>query len=267
MINLLVLVILQLAYFSNGYSISGKNVLVTGSAGGIGKGIALKLASHGANVIIHYNTRQAEAEDTKLMLGKSCLGALYCDFRNQETIPAFMSNVQNLCADGLDVLVNNAGTITKMPLEDDDENISSWHDTLAVNIHTPYMLSKLALPNMKKKGEGVIVNISSIHGEKSNEYMGAYACSKAGLDSMTRTMAIEFAPYNIRVNGVAPGVVPVERTETIFQDQATHNSWIEKTVIGKLGTVEEVAEVCLPMIENEWVTGSIWQIDGGLVSL
>lgn len=241
--------------------------MVTGSSGGIGKGIALKLGQNGANVIVHYNTRQEQAQDTRHKLGDACLGVLHCDFRKPDSIPEFMTKVQDLCGDGLDILVNNAGAITKLPLEDDDDNLSTWHDTLAVNLHAPLLLSKLALPHMKNKGQGVIINISSIHGEKSNEFMGAYACSKAGLDSLTRTMAIEFAPYNVRVNGVAPGVVPVERTANAFQDETMRKLWEEKCLVGRLGTVDEVANVCIPLIENEWITGSTWQIDGGLVRL
>ncbi|KAL3935328.1 MAG: hypothetical protein SGBAC_009127, partial [Bacillariaceae sp.] len=266
MVSLSAFILVQLASVATSYSIAGKNVLVTGSSGGIGKGIALKLGNEeGANVIVHYNDRKLEAQDTKKILGDCCLGVLHCDFRKQETIPDFMAKVQELCGDdGLDILVNNAGSITKLPLEDDDIDLSSWHETLAVNLHAPLLLSKLALPAMKKKGEGVIINISSIHGEKSNEFMGAYACSKSGLDSLTRSMAIEFAPYNIRVNGVAPGVVPVERTKKAFEDDAMRNAWTEKCLVGKLGTVEQVADVCIPMIENEWITGSTWEIDGGL---
>ncbi|CAJ1966498.1 unnamed protein product [Cylindrotheca closterium] len=266
MIFLCAFILLRLSSVAAGYSLIGKNVLVTGSSGGIGKGIALKLGKEGANVIVHYNNRKVEAQVTKENLGNSCLGVLHCDFRKPETIPDFMAKVQELCKDGLDILVNNAGSITKLPLEDDDTDLSSWHDTMAVNLHAPLLLSKLALPTMKKKGEGVIINISSIHGERSNEFMGAYACSKSGLDSLTRSMAIEFAPYNVRVNGVAPGVVPVERTEKAFQDDSMRNSWAEKCLVGRLGTVEEVADVCIPLIENEWITGSTWEIDGGLMA-
>jgi glucose 1-dehydrogenase len=115
-------------------------------------------------------------------------------------------------------------------------------------------------------GGGVIINVSSIHGEKSNEYMGAYAASKAALDSLTRTMAIEFAPHNVRVNAIAPGVVPVERTAQAFQDPAIRGAWEERIPLGRVGTVEQVAQACIPLIENEWITGSILQIDGGMMA-
>jgi glucose 1-dehydrogenase len=249
-------------------SIEGKRALVTGSAGGIGKGIAFELAKRGAQIILHYNSRETEAMEFKDQLQCACLGALHCDFRKPETIPAFFERVQECCGDGgIDILVNNAGAITKLALEDDNNSLDAWHETMAVNLHAPNLLSKLAAETMKKKDDGgVIVNVSSIHGDRSNEYMGAYAASKAALDSLTRTMAIEFAPYNIRVNAIAPGVVPVERTEVAFQDPANRGAWEDRIPLRKLGSVEAVAHACMPLIENEWITGTVWTIDGGMMS-
>jgi NAD(P)-dependent dehydrogenase (short-subunit alcohol dehydrogenase family) len=253
------------------YSFQGKRVLVTGSSGGIGKGIALELAKRGAHVVIHYHTRESEAYQLQQEIGQqqyTCLGVFHCDFRKLDSIPGFFERIVNeACGgEGPDILVNNAGAVTKLALEDDDDTLQIWHDTMAVNLHAPNLLSKLALPYMKMNANGgVIINVSSIHGERSNEYMGAYAASKAALDSLTRTMALEFAPYKVRVNAIAPGVVPVERTHQAFQDPALRNAWEERTALGTLGTVEEVALACIPLIENEWITGSIWQIDGGMM--
>lgn len=162
-------------------------------------------------------------------------------------------------------LVNNAGMITKSALEDDDNSLSIWKETLQVNLHAPLLLSKLAKEKMQEGG-GVIINVSSIHGERSNEFMGAYAASKAGLDSLTRTLAIEWAEYNIRVNAVAPGVVPVEKTEAAFQDPQMSQGWLTHLPLNKLGTVEEVADAVVPLITNDWVTGAIWTIDGGMMA-
>lgn len=249
------------------YSIQGKKALVTGSSGGIGRGIALELANRGAQVIIHYNERETEAYQVQEELGKSCLGVFHCDFRNPDTIPEFFNKVVNEACGGkcgIDILVNNAGAVTKLALEDDDNTLKNWHDVFAVNLHAPNLLSKLALPYMKKNKHGVIINVSSIHGERSNEYMGAYAATKAALDSLTRTMAVEFAPF-VRVNAIAPGVVPVERTYKVFQNQSIREGWEERTALKALGTVEQIADACIPLIENEWITGTIWQIDGGMM--
>ncbi|KAL3914767.1 MAG: hypothetical protein SGILL_005964, partial [Bacillariaceae sp.] len=255
--------------------------LVTGSAGGIGKGIAQELVNRGAQVVLHYNERKTEALEFQQQLGaEHCLGAVYCDFRDSpKVVHAFMEEVQGQCDGQLDILVNNAGVVTKMALEDDSDDISSWHETMMVNLHAPNLLSKLFVKRWsggggehassddhKSEGGGVIINISSIHGERSNEYMGAYAASKAALDSLTRSMAIEYSTYGVRVNAIAPGVVPVERTQAVFANPDISNSWTERLPLERTGTVEEVAKATIPLIENDWITGTIWQIDGGMMA-
>lgn len=250
------------------FSLEGKQVLVTGSSGGIGKGIALELARRGAKVIVHYHTRKEQAYELQRTLGDSCLGVVFCDFRVSTEIPSFVSNVLDLCGEqGLDVLINNAGVVNVRAMEDDDDELNLWHETMAINLHAPYQISKLALPTLKKASEGgVIINISSIHGEKSNEYMGAYAASKAALNSITRTMAVEFASHNVRVNALSPGVVPVERSQQAFADPVMREAWEERLPLQRCGLIEEIAQACMPLIENDWITGSVWQIDGGMMA-
>jgi glucose 1-dehydrogenase len=260
------------------YSLQGKRVVVTGSSGGIGKGIALALAQEGADVLVHYCTRAEGAAQTARAITHdtpgTVAGVFGCDFRDPAAIQKLFANdLDGIWPEGFDVLVNNAGIVTKMALEDDnDDTLSAWHETLQVNLHAPRLLSHLALPRMRKRansktgGGGVILNVSSIHGEKSNEYMGAYAVSKSALDALTRAMALEYAVYNIRVNAIAPGVVPVERTAAAFADKAVADPWLKKIPLHRLGTVEQVAAACLPLITNEWLTGVIWQIDGGMMA-
>jgi NAD(P)-dependent dehydrogenase (short-subunit alcohol dehydrogenase family) len=258
------------------FSLKGKKALVTGSSGGIGKGIAQALVDRGAQVVLHFNERKTEALEFQQQLGdQKCLGALFCDFRDPpERLVAFMSEVDNLCDGELDVLVNNAGVVTKLALEDDTDDLTVWHETLAVNLHAPNLLSKLFIKRFSSTDlstsgsstKGVIINVSSIHGERSNEYMGAYAASKAALDSLTRTMAIEYAPYQVRVNGIAPGVVPVERSQAAFSNPATMQQWCDRLPLQRVGTVQEVAEACIPLLENNWITGCILQVDGGMMA-
>ena len=269
------------------FSLSGKTVLVTGSAGGIGKGIAKLLAEQGAKIIVHYHTREEEAKRFEEELGpEQCLGVLNCDFRNISSIPAFFEQAKDLCAKDdqgdssgkIDVLVNNAGAITKAPLDSDDDSLTIWRDTIAVNLDAPNLLGKLFAEQFETQDntcseegatttQGIILNVGSIHGDRSNEYMGAYAASKAALESLTRTMAIEYAQRGIRANLIAPGIVPVERTTKFFEEHPeVLKGWSDKLPVGRAGTVEEVAQACLPLIENEWITGTIWQIDGGMMA-
>ena len=278
------------ATVTRAFSLEGKTVLVTGSAGGIGKGIAKLLAEEGAKIIVHYHTRKEEALRFGDELGpERCLGVLQCDFRDISSIPTFFRKARDLCSEedskNVDVLVNNAGAITKCPLDSDNDALEVWRDTMAVNVDAPNLLGKLfaeqfpggcssdAFPDSGSTGatatttNGVILNVGSIHGDRSNEFMGAYAASKAALESLTRTMAIEYAPRGIRSNLIAPGIVPVERTEQLFRENPeTLRSWTDRLPVGRAGTVVEVARACLPLIENEWITGTVWQIDGGMMA-
>jgi len=255
------------------YDLKGKRVLVTGSSGGIGRAIALKLAQEGASVLIHYHVREQGALETQRLIleqGGSCAGIVQCDFRNLSTIlPLFQQQIdQEIWKEGLDILINNAGAVSKLAMEDDDEQLTQWHDTLNVNLHAPRLLSQLALQRMKHRpnGGGVIINVSSIHGERSNEYMSAYAVSKAGLEMLTRSMAMEFAPYNVRVNAIAPGVVVVERSADVFADPTNVKPWTDRLLTEQLGAADQIAHAMLPLITNEWITGTIWQIDGGMMA-
>lgn len=247
----------------------GKRALVTGSSGGIGAGIAKRLAQEGADVLVHYNTRREGAISTKNFIESStegtCSGIIQCDFRSPQAIRHLFEQIDEIWTDGrLDILVNNAGIVTKMASDDDDEDLSTWHETMAVNLHAPLQLSRLAKRRMKEGG--VIVNVSSIHGERSVEWMTAYAASKAALDSLTRGLALEYAPDKIRVNAIAPGVCPVERTARAFEDPNVVSMWLPHLPVERLGDVESIANATLPLITNEWVTGTIWTIDGGMMA-
>jgi glucose 1-dehydrogenase len=267
------------------YSLQGKRALVTGSSGGIGRGIALELARQGCHVLVHYHTRHAMALETQALIqveGGTCAGVIQCDFRQTSHIYSMMQQIDVLWPDGWDILVNNAGVVTKLALEDDDystpstssntllwdgSSSSAWHDTMAVNLHAPVLLSTLAVPRMQMHNDsGVILHVSSIHGTRSNEYMGAYAASKAALESVTRTMAMEWAAYNIRVNAIAPGVVPVERTAEAFAHPPTMHAWTERIPLQQVGTVEYIAQAALPLLTNDWITGTIWTVDGGMMA-
>ena len=156
----------------------GKTALVTGSSGGIGKAIAKKFAEAGADVIVHYNTRRNGAISTYTEINEQkypgtgkCLGIIQADFCHPKQIDEMFQCITNeILKDDkrLDILVNNAGVVTKLAVEDDD-NLSSWHETMAVNLNAPLQLMKLSHAHMKAtststaKQKGVIINNTSIH--------------------------------------------------------------------------------------------------------
>lgn len=262
----------------NPFSLKGKTALITGSSGGIGKGIAKTFAEAGADVIVHYHTRYDGAvgtfkeindhyESSGCINGDSpgrCLGIIKADFRSPQAVSEMFHYVTNdiLKDSRLDIVVNNAGIVTKLAVEDDDDNLSSWHETMSVNLHAPVQLMKLAHAHMKSKTSqqrkgGVIINNTSIHGSRSVEYMTAYAATKAALDSLTRGLACEYAVDGVRVNAIAPGVVPVERTAAPFSDPNVVDMWTPHLPVGRLGTVEDIAQATLVLATNEWMSGTV----------
>ncbi|CAB9509136.1 5-keto-D-gluconate 5-reductase [Seminavis robusta] len=264
-----VLLLLSLIATAAAYNLQNKRVLVTGSSGGIGRGIALELAQAGAHVLVHYNQRQDGARETARLIEERngvCPGISQCDFSHPAHIHSLFQQIHGIWPEGIDVLVNNAGVVAKLAMEDDDDYVTEWRDTLNINLNAPRLLSHMAIKGMKQRGGGVIINVSSIHGEKSNEYMSAYAVSKAGLDMLTKSMAMEYAEHNIRVNAIAPGPVEVERTAEYFRNPRNLKDWTDKMLVDKVGSVQEVAQATMPLITNDWITGTVWQIDGGIMA-
>ena len=248
----------------------GKRVLVTGSSAGIGAGIAKRLASRGANVLIHYNSRKEGALATKLAIEDSgvgsCAGMIQCDFRSPSAIGKMWRYIDEVWDSGIDILVNNAGIVTKRAAED-DPHLLAWNECMQINLNAPLQLSIEAHRRMRDQSTGgSIVMISSIHGSGSAEWMSAYACSKAGLDRLTAGLALEWAPDKVRVVGVAPGIVPVERTAALLSQPETQQLWAPHLPVGRMGSVEDIAEAVEYSLSAGWITGSILTINGGLMA-
>jgi len=196
-----------------------------------------------------------------------CDGLLKADFKSPQNINRMMKQLDDVWDGEIDILINNAGLITKLAAEDEDEEFTSWMDTIQVNLNAPFQLSKLAHARMKnQESGGVIINNSSIHGSISVEWMTAYASSKAAMDRMTAGLALEWAKDNVRVNAVAPGIVPVERTEKVLRTKEAEDTWHPHLPVGRMGKVEEVAHTVVYLCENEWTTGTIIKLDGGMTA-
>jgi len=245
-------------------SFKGKVVIVTGGSSGIGWSAALQFATSGAHVLITGGRAVRLDEAAK-------------DHPNIETIVADTSHPEDAIRTisraierwgRLDILINNAGAGAIMPLaEVKGKRVT---DIFAVNVLGPSLLAKEALPHLKES-RGSIVNISSTYGSKSGAGLSHYGASKAALEYLTRTWALELAPTGIRVNAVAAGPTESEALTDMMglsaeQAEAVKQHEREQIPLGRRGLPGEVANwiVSLANSENEWVTGQVVGVDGGL---
>jgi len=243
-----------------------KNYLITGASGGIGAGIAKALANEGANVGIHYNTRYEGALKSQKAVqtagGKAVIyqADLRSASKNKKLVAAFLSDFGSL-----DGLINNAGIVLKASIENADEDY--WDNVLQINLRAPYILSRAALPYLKQS-KGIIIHNTSIHAQYTTEHFSAYAASKAALESLTKSQALEWAEYGIRVNAIAPGVVPVERTEDYFKQPDNEALWLKNLPLNRLGKVEDIANFVVFLCSDKasWATGQAYIVDGGMVA-
>ncbi|VAW46236.1 3-oxoacyl-[acyl-carrier protein] reductase [hydrothermal vent metagenome] len=249
--------------------LNGKRILITGASSGIGAGMARVLAREGCCLVLHYHCNQTGVEKTLQAVTK--LGAdasiLKCDFRETASLADFFKQAWQVF-DGLDGLVNNAGVVSKTTALKDADG-TQFMETMAVNLNAPYLLSTaFAQACISAKQAGAIVNNSSIHAQATCEWFSAYAASKAALDAMSKVQAVEWGQYQIRVNVLAPGVVPVERTDAILSQPNMAKKWHDKIPAGRYGTTEEMGEATAYLLSDAtaWMTGSVLTLDGGLIA-
>ncbi|WP_024850688.1 SDR family NAD(P)-dependent oxidoreductase [Hydrogenovibrio kuenenii] len=249
--------------------LKGKRILITGASSGIGAGMAKVLSEAGCRLVLHYHSNPEGISRTLDEIKDSGVEVqtLQCDFSRLDQIEEFFEQAWAVFA-GLDGLVNNAGVVTKS-LSLADDQAKEFDYTLAVNLQAPYRLSTLfAKYCLADDKPGVIVNNSSIHGQATCEWFAAYASTKAGLDALTKVHAVEWGQYGIRVNSLAPGVVPVERTFDVLYQPAMEKKWVGAMPAGRYGSVEDMGLATAYLLSDatSWMTGSVLTLDGGLIA-
>ena len=242
-------------------NLKGKRILVTGSSRGIGKAIALELAARDATLVVHGPQESDElGASYRAVCKRSPSSIMLCaDLSRSEQIEAMFDMVKQQLG-GLDVLVNNAATQTPSPLVDLEEE--DWDYVLAVNLKAPFLCAQHAARLMRESGKGGrIVNISSVHAYTPRRNYAHYSTAKAGLEQLTKCLALELAEYNIQANAVVVGAVATELTPP--DRQAAFATAIPA---GRVGTVDEIARVVAFLAGNEcdYLTGASITVDGGL---
>ena len=254
---------------SNLFSVAGKTALVTGGGRGIGLAIAKGLAEHGADVAIVARTKEqleAAARQIGTDTGRK-IWAFPFDLANIEGIEDFFETVAAEMK-GVDILVNCAGTTIRGPAEDVD--LKTWHHVIDVNLTSVLVMSQAFCRHRKKAGKaGRIINIGSLTCHAARPTTAAYASSKSGLLMLTKTLAVEWAKYNINVNAIGPGYIATELTEPLWTDE-DFNKWVlSKTPLARWGQPEDFVgtSVLLASQAGEFITGQIIYVDGGWLAL
>ncbi|SNY90774.1 3-hydroxybutyrate dehydrogenase [Cohaesibacter sp. ES.047] len=253
----------------------GRTVLVTGSTSGIGLGVARAFAAEGANVVLNGLGDADEIESLR--------GAIEQDHGTiARYSPANMLNPQEIAQmvaeaeaefGTIDILVNNAGIQHVSPIE--DFPIEKWDAILAINLSSNFHTIRAALPGMKKKGWGRIINISSAHSLVASPYKSAYVAAKHGVAGLTKTVALEVAEQGITVNAIAPGYVWTPLVEAQIPDTMAARNMTEEEVkrdvlllaqpTKEFATIEQVADLALYLSGDSAsaITGSTISMDGG----
>lgn len=259
-------------------SLKGKNAIVTGSTSGIGKAIAETLAAQGVNVVLNGLGDVTEIEKQRAALEKDA-GVRVLYHAADMTKPDQIADMVNKTAEAfgsVDILVNNAGIQHVSPIE--DFPIDKWDAIIAINLSASFHAIRAAVPHMKKKKWGRIVNIASAHALVASPFKSAYVAAKHGIAGLTKTVALEVATDGITMNAICPGYVWTPLVQNQIADTAKARNMSEDDVINKVllaaeptkkfTTVEQIGQLVLFLCSGaaENITGSLQSIDGGWVA-
>jgi 3-hydroxybutyrate dehydrogenase len=254
--------------------LKGKTALVTGSTSGIGLGVALCLARQGANVVLNgfgeFEAAKAQVEALGVKVGYH--GA---DMSKPAEIEALMAYADKDFG-GVDILVNNAGIQHVAPVE--DFPVAKWDAIIAINLSSAFHTTRLAIPGMRKKNWGRIINIASAHGLVASAQKSAYVAAKHGIVGFTKSIALETATTGITSNAICPGWVLTPLVQKQIDDRAAREGIsVEKAKVELLGekqpslqfvTPEQLGELAVflssPAADN--IRGVAWNVDGGWVA-
>ena len=244
--------------------LEGQVAIITGGGAGIGRATASLFAEHGARLaLVDVSDERGEAAAAELQQDSADATYFRCDVTRREAVEAMVQGVLGRFGQ-IDVLVNNAGGSKVVWLWEMTE--AQWDDILNLNLKAPFLGTRAVLPHMMERRRGCIVNLSSCQGASPAPMRAHYSAAKAGIIGFTRTAAIELAPYNIRVNAVAPGTTATERIRRNFDDAG----WAQLNASVPLGHVaepEDLAEAILYLASPRarMVTGQVLHVNGGQV--
>jgi NAD(P)-dependent dehydrogenase (short-subunit alcohol dehydrogenase family) len=249
--------------------LEGKTAVVTGGADGIGHAIADAMTREGAHVFVgDIDDRKGRAFVAELTKAGRKADYLHCDVSENNDIAGLISAAVEKTG-RLDILVNNAAiAIGGMPVHEMTDE--QWHRLIAVNLTSVFRGCKYALPHMISQKSGSIINMASAQGHIGLDGWTAYAGAKGAVMSMTRQMAVEFGPHNVRVNSISPGTINTPMNEKVVADlgEKVARAWVKMHPIGRIGNPQEVAEAAVYLASDAagFTTGIDLRVDGGLTA-
>lgn len=240
----------------------GKVAIITGSSRGIGREIAKTLARKGITVVANYNKSEEAAKELKQELEEEGIkiDIIKADVSKREDAKKLVEFTLNKYGK-VDILINNAG-ISEYKLFT-DETDEDWNKIINTNLYSAFAMSQEVIPNMVHNKNGCIINMSSAWGVVGGSLEVIYSVSKAGLDGLTKALAKELGPSNIRVNSIAPGMIYTKMNEKFSKEELKEIE--EEIPLGKIGKPSDIAKCIEWLIEDKYTTGQVISINGGWI--
>jgi NAD(P)-dependent dehydrogenase (short-subunit alcohol dehydrogenase family) len=250
----------------NSFSLEGKKVIVTGSAQGLGKQIALGLAECGASVTLADIDYPRETAEQIKALGSQCI-AVETDISDENQVKDLVQKAVSEYSK-IDILVNNAGISQLNYTPTEELSVSEWDQIMAVNLRGTFLCCKIVGKSMIKNGGGKIINIASTAGITGVPRAPAYCASKAGIILLTKSLALEWARHKIHVNAVAPHYLETDLTKSLRESDTVYNGLIKPIPLKRFGKTSDLmgAILLLSSDASSYMTGSVLTVDGGYLS-
>lgn len=246
------------------FDLSGKTALVTGCKRGIGQAMAIALAEAGADIIgvsASLELANSDIEREVKAIGRTFY-AYQCDFKNRSELYTFISKVKDECPP-IDILVNNAGGILRKPAAEHPDEY--WDEIMEINLNAPFILAREFGKDMLERGYGKIIFTASLLTFQGGITVPGYAASKAGIGSLTKALANEWAARGVGVNAIAPGYIATDNTSALRADETRNSAILSRIPAGRWGSANDLkgATVFLASAASDYVHGAILTVDGG----
>jgi 7-alpha-hydroxysteroid dehydrogenase len=251
----------MVVYKIEDFQLAGDVAVVTGAGAGIGRACAIMFAGAGASVVVSdLKAETAEAVAAEIVKAGGKAVGVACNVTKEEDLAAVVETAIKAFGK-LTILVNNAGGGGPKPF---DMPMSDFEWAYQLNVYSTFRLTQLAAPHMANAGGGAVLNISSMAGENKNRRMASYGSSKAAVNHLTRNIAFDLGPMNIRVNAIAPGAIKTQALASVLTPEI-EKAMLKHTPLGRLGEGEDIANaalfLCAPA--SRWVSGQILTVSGG----